>query len=71
MRMTCLILMLKKLSLNFSGLLLKIQTKYRPILEVFLKKSVLPTKIIFTDHCVITALAISKFVLAKMYVNNV
>ena len=41
---------------------LKIQTnfsKYRPntdqFLTFFLKRSVLQTKIIFTDHCVITA----------------
>ena len=34
---------------------LKIQTKYRPIFDIFLKRSVLQTKIIFTDHCVITA----------------
>ena len=33
---------------------LKIQTKYRPIFDNFLKRSVLQTKIIFTDHCVIT-----------------
>ena len=33
---------------------LKIQTKYRPIFDIFLKRSVLQTKIIFTDHCVIT-----------------
>ena len=35
---------------------LKIQTKYRPIFDIFLKRSVLQTKIIFTDHCVITAI---------------
>ena len=29
-------------------------SKYRPILAVLLKRSVLQTKIIFTDHCVIT-----------------
>ena len=30
-------------------------SQYRPILENFLKKSVLETKNIFTDHCDITA----------------
>ena len=35
---------------------LKIQTKYRPIFDISLKRSVLQTKIIFTDHCVITGI---------------
>ena len=33
---------------------LKIQTKYGPIFYIFLKRSLLQTKIIFTYHCVIT-----------------
>ena len=48
--------MLKKFSVHISentDFFKKIQTKYRPILEIFLKKSVLQTKIIFTDQCVI------------------
>ena len=35
----------------------KIQTNYRPFLTIFLRKSVLQTKIIFTDQIVITALS--------------
>ena len=35
---------------------LKIQPKYRPIFDIFLKRSVLQTKIIFTNLCVITAM---------------
>ena len=39
---------------------LKIKTKYRPIFDICLKRSVLQTKIIFTDHCVITAQTIER-----------
>ena len=36
--------------------ILKIQTKYRQIFDICLKRSVLKTKIIFTDHCVISVI---------------
>ena len=53
-----LILIFKKLSLNISENT-DFFSKYRPntdqFQEVFLKKSVLQTKLIFTDHCVFTA----------------
>ena len=35
---------------EYTGQFLKIQTKYRPIFGIFFKRSVLQTKIIFTDH---------------------
>ena len=60
------ILIIKK---NCISTFLKIQNKYRPILEIFLKRSVLQTKIIFTDHCVVTDLCIPclKFIVFSIW----
>ena len=41
------------LSISKNTLFLKIKTKYRPLSEFFLIKSVLKTTIIFPDHCFI------------------